>query len=590
MKRSYIIPVLALCVLACLSLTACGGGKEPMQTSDTTLPAMTDGVTEQSTVETEVPAVTDREELVLVEGGKTDYLVISARAADAGITEETRAFISDLEKKTGVKLKLYPESYTESECEIVVGMVHDRDSAVAHMKEVGYTAWGLFLDGKKVIVTAYDANGVRQALQEILRNLEEKDGKWVTHLPKETVGKTAHGAHSVPSCESEGAYVTGIYTGVRDGIEVCLRAVKQTEYENYGKTLTDAGWVCYTENVMGNNAFATYTHSSGKTLQLGYYPTLQSGTLRIVSTPTGYLPPTEAPVYTRVTDTTFAQLGREAMKLNSAVGMSYVMQLADGSFIIIDGGPANVADEDDLLAYLKSLTPAGQKPVIAAWFITHAHPDHMALANRFLIRYYDQIEIKMAAYSFPTYETVKNASDVEKDRSKYEPMIELFIESVREYWPEAKHLILQAGQKIYLADVEIEVFFTHADLYPLEFTWVNHTCVSFRIKAGGKTIMMLADSEKTLCQQMADTFGDHLKSDMLQLAHHGSNGACLDLYKRIDPDICFWACSQTSFETNPKQLGTADGFEFNAYIRDSSIRVREHYHSSETTVITLVKK
>lgn len=588
MKRRHIIRILAVCALACLALTACGGKTEPQ--AEPATEAVTDGATVTTAPATDAPAAEEREEIVLVENGKSEYMVISARAADAEITEATRAFISELEKKTGVKLKLYPESYTESECEIVVGMVHDRAAAAARMQDVGYTSWGVFVEGKKVIVTAYDADGVRQALDEILSHLTERDGKWITGLQGELIGQTAHGAHAIPSCESAAAYVSGIYTGVRDGIEVCLRSLKQTEYEQYGKTLTDAGWVRYTDHTMGDNAFATYTHESGKTLQLGYYPTLQGGTLRIVSTPTGYLPPTEAPAYTRVTDTTFAQLGREAMKLNSAVGMSYVMQLADGTFVIIDGGPANATDEDDLLAYLKSLTPAGQKPVIAAWFITHAHPDHMALANRFLIRYYDQIEVKMAAYSFPTYEAVKDAADINGVRSEYEPMIELFIESVQEYWPDAKHLILQAGQRIYLADVEIEVFFTHADLYPLEFSWVNHTCASFRIKAGGKTIMMLADSEKTLCQQMADTFGDYLKSDMLQLAHHGSNGACLDLYKRIDPDICFWACSENSFLTNPKQLGTAGGYEFNAYLRDTSIRVREHYHSSVTTVITLVKK
>ena len=586
MRSKYITRLTAATVLA-LSLTvlaACGGEKDiDTQTTATSEipPATTAAVTE-----TDAP----RQETVLVENGKSDYLVISARTANAEVTAETRAFISELEKRTGVKLKLYPESYTESEYEIIVGNVHDRAAAAAHMAEVGYTEWGVFSEGKKIIVTAYDAQGVRLALQQILDGLEEKDGKWVTRLTSATVGKTALGAHTVPSCESASAYVTGIYTGVRDGIEVCLRAVKQTEYENYAKTLTDAGWVRYADNQMGDNAFATYTHENGKTLQLGYYPTLQSGTLRIVSTPTGYLPPVEAPAYTRVTDTTITQIAREAMNLNSAVGMSYIIQLADGSFILIDGGPANVKDEDDLLAYLKSLTPAGQKPVIAAWFITHAHPDHMALANRFLIRYYDQIEVKMAAYSFPTYEAVKDAADVKGVRGEYEPMIELFIESIREYWPQAEHLILQAGQRFCLADAEIEVFFTHADLYPLEFTWVNHTCASFRITAGGKTMMFLGDSEKSLCQQMADTFGDYLKSDMLQLSHHGSNGACLDLYKRIDPDICFWACSKKSFETNPKQLGTADGFEFNAYLRDTSIRVREHYHSSVTTVITLVTK
>ena len=590
MKTKAMICSLAACLLTCLVLSGCGAANEGKSPPDLTDPAATSSDTVQSTTAQTTTAASDREEVVLAEGGKSEYLVISARAADAEITAVTREFISNLEKKTGVKLKLYPESYSETECEIVVGMVHDRAAAEACMQQVGYTAWGVFLEGKKVIVTAYDAGGVRLALQEILSNLEERDGKWVTYLQSATVGKTAHGAHTVPSCASETAYVSGIYTGVRDGIEVCLRAVKQTEYDNYGKILTDAGWTRYTENAMGDNLFATYTHDSGKTLQLGYYPTLQSGTLRIVSTPTGYLPPTEAPAYTRVTDTTFTQIGREAVSLNSAPGMSYIMQLADGTFILIDGGPANAADEDALMAYLKSMTPAGQKPVIAAWFITHAHSDHMALANRFLIRYYDQIEVRMAAYSFPTFDAVKGAADVNGIRSEYEPMIELFIESVREYWPQAKHLLLQAGQRIYLADAEIEVFFTHADLYPSEFVWVNHTCTSFRIKAGGKSIMLLGDSEKSLCQQMADTYGDYLKSDMLQLSHHGSNGACLDLYQRIDPEICFWACSRSAYESNPKQMGTAEGFEFNAYLRDTSIRAREHYHSSTTTVITLVKK
>ena len=102
--------------------------------------------------------------------------------------------------------------------------------------------------------------------------------------------------------------------------------------------------------------------------------------------------------------------------------------------------------------------------------------------------------------------------------------------------------------------------------------------------------MMLGDCEKTLCQQMADTFGDYLKSDMLQLAHHGANGACLDLYQRIDPDICFWACPKSKFASDERHLGIKAGFEFNFYLRDTSIKTREHYHNSETTVITITKQ
>ena len=151
MKRRQIIRTLAVCALACLALTACGGKTEP-QTEPAT-ENVTDGATVTTAPATDAPAAEEREEIVLVENGKSEYMVISARAADAEITEATRAFISELEKKTGVKLKLYPESYTESECEIVVGMVHDRAAAAARMQDVGYTSWGVFVEGKKVIVT-----------------------------------------------------------------------------------------------------------------------------------------------------------------------------------------------------------------------------------------------------------------------------------------------------------------------------------------------------------------------------------------------------------------------------------------------------
>lgn len=579
-RRMLLGTVLTASILA---LSSCGGD-EPIASTSADVSADT-AITTEAVTETTARPVT-----VLVEDGKSDYYVINARTASSEVTLATREFISSLEKKTGVKLKLYPESYTETECEILVGMIHDREAALEHMKDVGYTSWSVRLEGKKIVVTAYDEEGVTLALKALMSQIEEREGKWTVPADLDISGDTSRSSHRIPTCESLTAHVAGIYQAASDGIEVCLRGVKSAEYDAYDKTLTDAGWVRYTDNSMGQNLFATYTHADGKTIHLGYYPTLQSGTLRIISVPTGYLPPTEAPAYTRVTDTTFTQIKRQGVELNTAAGMSYILQLADGTFVLIDGGPANSKDEDDLLAYLRSLTPSGQKPVITAWFITHAHPDHMALANNFLVKYHDQVDIRMAAYNFPVYETVKNAADVNNNRSAFEPMIRLFIESITKYWPEAEKYVIHAGQKLYLADAEIEILFTHEDLFPLQYTWVNHTSIAFRINVGGKSIMIMGDCEKTICQQMADTYGAYLKSDMLQLSHHGANGACMDLYQRIDPDICFWACPQSKYENDPRQLGTQAGFEFNFYLRDTSIKVREHYHNSVTTVIPITKK
>ena len=568
-----------------LLLTACNAGeKGQLSDTDTTSASVpADTVTVSETV-TEPQTQT-----VLIENGASDYIVISPRAVSSEMTAVMRDFIAKLEKKSGVKLKLYPESYTETECEIVVGFVRAREQSVARMNEIGYTSWGVIREGKKFIVTAYDEEGVKMALNTLMAHIEEKDGKWVVTGDLDLTGTVKkHGSHNIPVCLSKNAAVGGIYHCGEESLEVCLRAVTGEEYDAYGKTLTDAGWVKYTDNRMANNLFATYTHAAdGKTIHLGYYPTLQNGTLRIISEPTGYLPATEAAAYTRVTETTFTQIGRKAVDINSAPGMSYIMQLADGSFIIIDGGPANADDEAALFEYLKSLTPAGQKPTVAAWFITHAHSDHMALANRFLVNYHTQIDVKMAAYNFPNYEAVVDAKDVAGVASKYTPMIEQFQKNISQYWPDAEHFVIHAGQKLYLADAEIEILFTHEDLFPGEFTWVNHTSLAFRITAGGKNVMILGDCEKSLCQQMSDTFSTYLKSDMLQLTHHGANGACIDLYRNIDPAICFWACSQSKYESDERMLGVKAGYDFNAYLRDTTIRVREHYHSGTTTVIPM---
>ncbi len=578
--------VVSLSILLALLLTACGGGATGETTGQTTAgtSSSSDTITSETTTEK-----TAEPSAVLVEDGKTNYTVITDRAVSSQVTTVTRNFISRFENMSGVKLKLYPSSYAETEYEIVVGVTADRATSKELAEKLDYTDWSLSQKGKQIFVTAHTEGGVLAAFNALMGHIQEVDGRWVILGDIATEGQIGAGKlHNIPRCVAANSRVEGIYACSADGIEICVRGITDSEYTGYDKTLTEAGYTKYTENTMGQNRFATYNDAkAGKTVHLGYYPTLQGGTLRIISEPTGYLPATAAPAYTRVTDTTFTQIKRIGADINTAPGMSYIMQLADGSFIIIDGGPADSTDEADLLAYLKSLTPAGQKPTIAAWIITHAHSDHMALANNFIVKYNSQVDIKMAVYNFPTYTAVKNAKDVMNTQSRFQPMIDQFVDNIRKYWPQAEHFVFHTGQKLYLADAEIEFFFTHEDLYPGEFTYVNHTSTAFRITAGGKSVMLLGDCENTLCTQMGATFGSYLKSDMLQLSHHGSNGASLNLYQAIDPDICFWACSQRSFESDEKQLGTKAGYEFNAYLRDTSIKVREHYHNSVTTVIPM---
>ena len=391
------------------------------------------------------------------------------------------------------------------------------------------------------------------------------------------------GLAALPEVVGQNSTLAGIYRTGEDSAELFVRGISREEYAQYAATL---GGVLHSENVIAGNCFSTRTDIvPGRTLYVGYYPTLMGGTLRLIDEPTGVLPETAPAPYERVCSTTIAQLGRRAVEINNAPGMSYVIQVASGEFIIVDGGPTNEDDIPALLAYLKENAPQGKKPVVAAWLITHAHSDHMALANHFLERYVGEIELKMVGYNFPVWETVQNCHDVKGDPNRYLPMIEKFRANAEAYG--ARRLILHTGQRLYFSDVTLEMVFTHEEQYPVDMPWVNHTSLAFRLITDEKTVLILGDCEKTLCQQMADIYGEELKSDILQLTHHGVNGGCVDLYRNVDPEICFWAISQEKYEHDPRCTGELKGHEFNGFIRDESIRVRKHYAASTTTVIQL---
>jgi hypothetical protein len=204
--RHIVLP--AILALLLLFLSACGG-EAPTQTEN--LGEHTSNAPSSATTAATSAATEPQEETVLIENGKSAYLVINSRTADAETTASTREFISKLESKTGVKLKLYPDSYTESGCEIIVGTVHNRAASAARLNEIDYFSWGVKKEGNQFIITAYSQEGIEMALREFLAHIEEKDGRWVILGDIEASGTVDKNAPVIPVCQSENATVAGLY-------------------------------------------------------------------------------------------------------------------------------------------------------------------------------------------------------------------------------------------------------------------------------------------------------------------------------------------------------------------------------------------
>ena len=207
-------------------------------------------------------------------------------------------------------------------------------------------------------------------------------------------------------------------------------------------------------------------------------------------------------------------------------GMSYVIRLEDGSFIIVDGGHDTGENADKMFDVLTK--QADRRPiVIAAWIFTHAHSDHAGIFDTFTSKYGAQVTIESFIYNFPTDEAAKVSND--------KPDVGLIIEAMAKY-PDAKTVIAHAGQKHYIRNATVNILFTYDMMMPYKMVDYNATSVVFNVEIEGKTILFLGDAggetdtlDGELSYIMDIYSADTLGAEIVQVAHHG-----IDNHDKID--------------------------------------------------------
>ncbi|MBQ8813106.1 MAG: hypothetical protein IJZ85_01220 [Lachnospiraceae bacterium] len=386
----------------------------------------------------------------------------------------------------------------------------------------------------------------------------------------------------IPEFATKTGVSVGTYNCGDGDSEIAYEQVTYDEVVAYREGLETAGFELYAENRIGGNDYTTYV-SDASVVRVSWYS--EKELCRIVYGPKGYLPETENPKYTKVVDPTITQIARVGAK-NGAPGLSLILQLEDGSFVVIDGGGnSNGLDEKTLLEFLQEHNPTEDKPRVT-WMFTHAHSDHMVCAIMFMGKYADQINLERVYCNFPDYTTL----EVVKESTEESQMLVQQLKAVLERkYPKTEICVFHGGDKLLMPGCEIDILLTHEDFWPNEFRHINHTSSVWRMKLQGRIILILGDSVETENAYLAELYGDELKCDILQTAHHGYNGGCMELYQAADPEICFWSTDQDRFETDEIILGIKKGYEFNAWLRNPTIKERMHYTASETAMISLLE-
>ena len=332
--------------------------------------------------------------------------------------------------------------------------------------------------------------------------------------------------------------------------------VGAAEANRFFSRMTELGLQEQDTHRIGDARFGTYYE---KNRSYVYFVSYHSKVLRItyLQKRDAYLPTTtDEPNFTKVCDTKGYLIGvaDSGAPSNFQNGMSMVYLLADGTFLIYDGGQQS-CDADKLYQILSTIAREnGLKNVkVSAWLITHTHGDHVGFWADFLKNYVKTSKVTIEKLFF-------NPVTADMGAGGYDDMDwsdANLLQKLKEASPTTKTYNLFTGQKFYLADVLMEVIFTTADHLPsahiLDTSSTNAASLVTRLTIDGKTVLMTGDACTGHCNGMVTAFGNGLASDVVQTPHHGVQvGATIPFYQAVNPSYALFTCGDRLFETHAK--------------------------------------
>ena len=158
----------------------------------------------------------------------------------------------------------------------------------------------------------------------------------------------------------------------REGGESYVESYKKARPSDVSvkeRELLSLGYTETRRNYLGKTESAVYSREGDLAL-LTYFPGVDE--LRLVTEPeSGYIS------YLEETDGRLYYQGPTQITHvdTDDPGISTVIRLPDGRFVVFDGGWENGQDAHQLMDVLKAQTPY-ERPIIAAWIMTHPHIDH----------------------------------------------------------------------------------------------------------------------------------------------------------------------------------------------------------------------
>ena len=456
--------------------------------------------------------------------------------------------------------------------EILVGNTNYSETAEAK-KDLRYGDYLLTVVGSKIVVLGYTDSALNSASNALIRLIkaaiitDEATGTKSLSLKKSEVYSTGVKNSTISAMPVYDGGTLSAYYDCGVGDELIFGDATLDTYNAYVQKLIDAGYKKHTSNIMNGNVFTTLFNSS-HTVNVGFYAYYKEVRAVIEPYTTQSLTALESENVTdTVTTGQITMIGLEYVKAdgtNVNNGLSILIRLTDGRFIVVDGGFTNNQNHADLmLAQMKAQSAdyadktGGIK--VAAWIVTHSHGDHNGMINskyntlknngvkveKFIVNFLSDAELVKcrAAYSANWSATEGNSWTAT-------------VEACSAFGADLVNA--RVGQVYYMANVKMEVLYTVDSLGPRVCNALNATSIVIKmtftdpVTKKETVYMSTGDATGAGFRICADMFGPYLKSDLVQVAHHGATPwgnetGTIAAYRAMAPTGLVWPMGSKAY-------------------------------------------
>ena len=346
-----------------------------------------------------------------------------------------------------------------------------------------------------------------------------------------------------------------------DTVMLTAKNTNLSTYEKYCSTLKSSGYSEYSkrDNINGNY-YRIYTKG---TMALNVYFTKSSSTVKIISGPLDDIPSKDidrTPESNKKVTLTMLSQGED-----TDCGLGLILHLPNGKFIIFDGG---FSLYDQLYKKLTELSPKGKPITIAAWFVSHPHYDHQDAVTYFIQKHGTAVDVENIFYNYATSDVYKAAS--EESNSGLQSFTGGLENLIKVNFGRTTNVIKpHTGQVYTFGSVTAEILYTVEDVLPSKLDYINSSSLIVRFKVKDQTILALADATHTVSTILQNSYGSYLKSDIVQLAHHGTYPGHASLYTKINAPVLLW----------PSNTANAKKFYSDSAVKEALAKAKDVYLS-----------